>query len=30
MMIAKKISRREFMASAGGTVVAIGLPGVFN
>jgi len=29
MMISKRISRREFMASAGGTVVAIGLPGVF-
>jgi DMSO/TMAO reductase YedYZ molybdopterin-dependent catalytic subunit len=29
MMISKRISRREFMASAGGTVVTIGLPGVF-
>jgi DMSO/TMAO reductase YedYZ molybdopterin-dependent catalytic subunit len=29
MKIAKKITRREFMASAGGTVVSIGLPGVF-
>ncbi|MGD9361060.1 MAG: molybdopterin-dependent oxidoreductase, partial [Desulfobacterales bacterium] len=27
--IAKKITRREFIASAGGTVVSIGLPGVF-
>ena len=29
MKTAKKITRREFMASAGGTVVSIGLPGVF-
>ena len=29
MKISKKITRREFMASAGGSVVAIGLPGVF-
>ena len=29
MKIAKKITRREFMATAGGTVVSIGLPGAF-
>jgi DMSO/TMAO reductase YedYZ molybdopterin-dependent catalytic subunit len=29
MKTAKKITRREFIASAGGTVVSIGLPGVF-
>jgi DMSO/TMAO reductase YedYZ molybdopterin-dependent catalytic subunit len=29
MKTAQKISRREFIASAGGTVVSIGLPGVF-
>ena len=29
MRISKKLTRREFMASAGGTVVSIGLPGVF-
>ena len=29
MKIAKKITRRKFMASAGGTIVSIGLPGVF-
>ena len=29
MKTAKKITRREFMASAGETVVSIGLPGVF-
>jgi len=25
----KKITRRDFMAAAGGTLVSIGLPGVF-
>jgi DMSO/TMAO reductase YedYZ molybdopterin-dependent catalytic subunit len=29
MKIAAKMTRREFMAAAGGTVVSIGLPGVF-
>ena len=29
MKIFKKLTRREFMASAGGTMVSIGLPGVF-
>jgi DMSO/TMAO reductase YedYZ molybdopterin-dependent catalytic subunit len=29
MNISKSITRREFMAAAGGTVVSIGLPGVF-
>jgi len=29
MKISKKLTRREFMTSAGGTAVSIGLPGVF-
>jgi len=29
MKISKKLTRREFMGSAGGTIVSIGLPGVF-
>ncbi|MBW2625125.1 MAG: hypothetical protein JRC54_02855, partial [Deltaproteobacteria bacterium] len=29
MIAAKKISRRAFLAKAGGTVVGIGLPGIF-
>ena len=29
MKIGKKLTRREFMTSAGGTLVSIGLPGVF-
>ena len=29
MKIAKKMTRRDFMAAAGGTIVSIGLPGVF-
>ncbi len=29
MKMHKKLTRRDFMASAGGTIVSIGLPGVF-
>jgi hypothetical protein len=29
MKMSKKITRREFMAVTGGSIVSIGLPGVF-